>query len=80
MSDEYRSYIEQVNRERGEPETSDKDIVVEARELLESVDNGLRHGYAMRLLRALTDEVEQLREIEERYNDAVSSGLILDED
>lgn len=35
---------------------------------------------APELLKTLSDEVERLHEIEERYNEAVSSGLILDED
>lgn len=40
---------------------SDKDMVVQARELVESIDNSRRHGYAMRLLRDLADKVEALR-------------------
>lgn len=42
---------------------SDKDIVEEVREFLNSIDRTARVGYAFELLRALTDEAEQLRKL-----------------
>lgn len=61
---------------------SNKDLVKEARELAAAINSHtLGQQEKLRdLLSALVDEVERLREIEERYNEAVSSGLILDED
>lgn len=55
----------------------DTDVVAEARELLASTDKSVRVGYALQLVAALADEVEQLRKIQENRNDAVKAGLII---
>lgn len=60
--------------------TSDKDIVVQARAILTASNAYTLRIQVRELLGALADEVERLREIEERHNEAVESGLILDED
>lgn len=39
--------------------TEQVDAVVEARELLDAIDKSARVGYAFKLLKILTDEVEQ---------------------
>lgn len=51
------------------------DPVVEARELLNSVNRGLRTGYALRLLRQLCDEVERLRPLRQRERKQLSTVI-----
>lgn len=44
------------------PTDKQEDVVVETRELLNSIDKNARVVYALKLLKVLADEVERLRE------------------